>query len=176
MSKNSNNTNEVAVLRARLAELEAEKAVLESKNSELVSKLEEKVTAKAGIHQSASETVRQAREHTKIKRINFTDDQVKSFIGFNPETGRNEGCGRELGRYSIRNEKATGDRAEQDRWWIAKSIDKSGFYEVPGFGIVYCAIYINKAGMRKIFALDRLAKQQVLTALSQMPKDQRVVK
>lgn len=175
MSKN-NNTNDVAVLKARLAELEAEKAVLESKNSELVEKLESKKAAKAGVHVTASEVVRKAREITGIRKINFTKDQVHQLIGFNAETGRNEGVGRELGRYSIRNEKCGDDRASQDRYWTAKAIDTAGFYEMPGEGICYCAIYISKGGMRKVFAIDRMAKAGVIAALEKMPKADRVVK
>lgn len=178
MSKNTNNnTNDVAVLKARLAELEAEKAVLESRNTELVEKLEAKKANRAGVSiPTASETVRKARELTGIRKINFSKEQVHQLIGFNAETGRNEGVGRELGRYSIRNEKCGDDRASQDRYWTAKSFDTAGFYEIPGEGICYCAIYISKGGMRKVFAIDRMAKAQVITALEKMPKSERVVK
>ena len=37
-------------------------------------------------------------------------------------------------------------------------------------------IYISKGGMRKVFAIDRMAKAQVIAALEKMPKSERVVK
>lgn len=171
MSKNHNNTNvSNAELLKRIEELE-------NQNQVLVEKLEAKKAVKAGVAiPSASETVRKAREITGIKKINFSKEQVHQFIGFNPETGRNEGVGRELGRYSVRNEKCGDDRASQDRYWFAKSIDTAGFYEIPGEGICYCAIYISKGGMRKVFAIDRMAKNAVIEALKAMPKENRIVK
>lgn len=170
MSKNSNNTNvSNAELLKRIADLEA-------MNLDLTAKLEEKKSAKAGIHQTASETVRKAREVTGIKKLNLSPEQVKAIIGFNPDTLRNEGVGRELGRFSVKNEKCGDDRASQDRYWIAKAIDTSGFYEVPEFGIVYASIYINKAGMRKLFSVDRMAKAELVKVLNAMPKENRIVK
>jgi hypothetical protein len=147
-------------------ELAAKVAELEAKNAELEKALVSKPVKQSALKVSADETTLKARAITKLVKLNIDKETTKSLIGFNAETNRNEGCGRSVGFYSNRNDKCGDDKASQDRYWMAKSIDQSGFYLHPTEGIVYCSINIAKAGMRTIYQIDRKAKEEVKAYLA----------
>jgi len=159
-----NNTNNVVLTKEQLADLLAE-ARAEGAASVVVKAKAHKVTA--------DEVTLKAREVTGMKKLNVPKDIAHKIVGFNGTF--NEGLGRELGRYSNKNEKVGDDRASQDRYWVAKAIDTSGFYQHPEFGIVYASISIQKAGMRKLWSIDRMAKVELKNYLATVPMDERTV-
>jgi len=145
-------------------ELAAKVAELEAKNAELEKALVSKPVKQSALKVSADETTLKARAITKMVKLNVPKDDAKRIIGFNGTF--NEGVGKAVGFYSNRNDNVGDDRASQDRYWVAKSIDTSGFYLHPVEGIVYCSININKAGMRTIYRIDRQAKAEVKAFLA----------
>jgi len=147
-------------------ELVAKVAELEAVNAELQKALEAKPVKQSAHKITASDVTTKARELTKILKLNIDKEMTKKLIGFNPDTKRNEGCGRSIGFYSNRNDKCGDDKASQERYWIAKAIDQSGFYLHPTEGIVYCSINISKAGMRTIYQIDRQSKADVKAFLA----------
>jgi len=155
----SNNTqkNTEALLKAQV-EAQAKEI------AELKKALESKPVKAAAVKVTADDTTLKAREITKIVKLNVSKEEAKKIIGFNGTF--NEGVGKAIGFYSNRNDKCGDDRASQERYWIAKAIDTSGFYLHPVEGIVYCSININKAGMRTIYRIDRQAKAEVKAYLS----------
>jgi len=155
MSNNTQMSNKELV--AKIALLEAEKA-------DLKKQLESKPVKAVAVKVTADDTTLKAREITKIVKLNVPKEEAKRIIGFNGKY--NEGVGKAVGFYSNRNDKVGDDRASQDRYWVAKSINESGFYLHPVEGIVYASININKAGMRTIYRVDRQAKAEVKAYLA----------
>lgn len=164
-NKTNNNTMSNAELQKRVAELEV-------KNAELEKALEAK-RAKSNV---PNPDVKDARITTGMRRLNVSDDAVKNIIGFNPATLRNEGLGRSIDTYSIRNDRYDLTKAdEREKHFIAKSIDKSGIYSHPKMGVVYASINIKKAGYRTLYSLDRKGRELLTEALRNVPEDQRVI-